>query len=233
MPTPTPSEIKILPAYTLAEAARYVGVSEGTLRTWFRGRPAYTTKKGAFRRSAIKSILPTEAGPGEPLSFIDLIEAHILFSLRKAYKFPMRRVKKAMEYLAALDGNLMLLAHRDFFHDHTNLYLGNDTTLLTLTEQGQFADKTILESGLRQIASGNDGFADEFFPRKDNAPQRDFVVNSSINFGQISIARLRVGAEALAARYVVGEPVAGIAEDYGAATEEIMESVRWHDRLAA
>jgi uncharacterized protein (DUF433 family) len=145
----------------------------------------------------------------------------------------MRRVKKAVQYLASLDGSLMFLAHKDFFHDHLNLYLGNDTTLLTLTEQGQLADRTILESGLHQIVYGRDGFADEFYPQKRNSPQREFVVNPAINFGQISIARLRVGVEALAARFTAGEPVAEIAEDYGATTTEVEEAVRWHVELAA
>lgn len=229
----TPDEIKTLPAYTLAQAARYVGVSEATLRTWFRGRPAYSTKEGAFRHPEVKPLLPTDAGPREPLSFIDLIEAHVLVSLRKAYKFPMRRVKVAMEYLATMDGDLMFLAHKSFFHDHGSLYLGMDERLLSLTEQGQIADKTILASGLKQIEFGTDGFAKEFYPQFSNTPQRQFVVNPSINYGQISVARLRVGAHALAARYEAGEPVAEIAEDYGATPEEIVEAVRWHDRLAA
>ena len=138
-----------------------------------------------------------------------------------------------MEYLNSLGGNLVFLAHKDFFHDHLDLYLGMDESLLTLSDQGQIADKTILASGLRQISYGNDEFADEYFPQTGGMPQRNFVVNPAINYGRISIARLRVGADALAARYTAGEPVADIAEDYGATTEEIVEAVRWHDRLAA
>jgi uncharacterized protein (DUF433 family) len=233
VPSTAPNEVKILPAYTLAEAARYIGVSETTLRTWFRGRPSYSTKKGAFRRGKVNPILPTEAGPGEPLSFLDLIEAHVLFSLRNAYKFPLRKVKAAKDYLATLSGDLTFLAHKDFFHDSGDLYLGQDKTLLSLTEQGQMADKTILEKGLHQIIYGSDGYADEFFPKLGTAEQRQFAVNPAINYGRISIVRLGVKADALAARYNAGEKMADIAEDYGATPEEIVESIRWHDRLAA
>lgn len=233
MPKGTPTEVKILPAYSLAEAARYVGVSENTMRTWFRGRPAYSTKSGGFRRESVKSILPTDAGPREPLSFIDLIEAHVLFSLRRSYGFPLRRVRIAAEYLATLNGNLMFLAHKDFFHDNANLYLGLDEKLLSLTEQGQMADKTILAGGLHQIIYGTDGYADEFFPKFGNTEQRDFAVNPSINYGHLSIARLGIGADALAARYSAGEKMADIAEDYGVTPEEVVEAIRWHDRLAA
>ena len=228
-----PDEVKILPAYTLAEAARYVGVSETTLRTWFRGRPARVTKDGAFRTDAVKPVLPTDAGAREPLSFIDLIEAHVLLSLRKSYKFPLRKVKTAMDFLAASNKNLMLLAHKDFFYDYGNLYLGIEDKLLSLTEQGQMADKTILKEGLEQIEYGPDGFADEFFPRIGNAPQRAFAVNPAINYGHISIVRLRVGADVLASRFLAGEKMSDIAEDYGATPEEIVDAIRWHDRLAA
>ena len=145
----------------------------------------------------------------------------------------MRKVKDAMEYLASLDGNLMFLAHKDFFHDHGNIYLGLDKHLLSLTEQGQIADKTILTEGLHQLIYGNDGYADEFFPKFGNVLQRDFVINPAINYGRISMSRLGVGADAVATRYKAGEKMVRIVEDYGVTPEEVIEAIRWHDRLAA
>jgi len=233
VPSSSPDEVKILPAYTLAEAARYVGVSERTLRTWFRGSPSRSTIEGAFRRAAVKPILPTEAGPREPLSFLDLIEAHVLFSLRKSYKFPMSKVRVAMEYLGTFGDDLTALAREDFFHDHGDIYLGRDERLLSLTERGQMADKTILESGLHQITYGSDGYANEYYPLFNNTPQRDFVINPAINYGYISIAKKGIGADALAARYQAGEKMSDIARDCGVSLEDVVESIRWHDRLAA
>ncbi len=145
----------------------------------------------------------------------------------------MNKVRKAMEYLAGLNGDLSFLAHKDFFHDRHNLFLGMDATLLSLTEGGQMADKTILAKGLEQIIYGKDGFADEFFPKVGNSDQREFAVNPSINYGRLSIVRLGVGANAVAARFQAGEKMADIAEDYGATSEEVEEAIRWHDRLAA
>ncbi len=139
----------------------------------------------------------------------------------------------AMDYLATLSADLTFLAHKDFFHDEGHLFLGIDQKLLSLTEQGQIADKTILASGLRQIKYGADGFADEFFPKIAGVSQQGFVVKPTINYGRISIARLGIGADVLAARYAADEKVADIAEDYGATAEEVVEAIRWHDRLAA
>lgn len=228
-----PESVKILPAYTVAEAARYVGVSPSTLQRWFRGKSASSTAKGGFRKSAVKPVLPTDAGPREPLSFIDLIEAHVLLSIRKAYNFPMRKIRTAMDYLAESQGNLICLAHKDFYHDNRELYLGHDQSLLSLSERGQLVDKTIMENGLHQIRYGKDGYADEFFPKMGDYNQESFVVNPNINYGRISLARIGVGADALARRYQAHEKIESIAEDYGATSEEIVEAIRWHDRLAA
>jgi uncharacterized protein (DUF433 family) len=234
MPRPKPDEVKTMPAYTLADVARYVGASDQTLRAWFRGRSQITSKSGGLRRAEVKPILPTDAGPREPLSFLDLIEAHMLFSLRNAYKFPMHKVREAAEYVASLQGSLTLLAHKDFIHDEKNLFLGQDSTLLSLTERGQMADRGILSQGLKQVEYGSDGYADEFFPNNiGGKPQHAFVVNPHFNFGRLSVARLRVGADAMAERINAGEKIADIAEDYGATEGEIVEAIKWHVRLAA
>ena len=92
---------------------------------------------------------------------------------------------------------------------------------------------TILESGLHQITYGSDGYANEFYPLFNNAPQRDFVINPAVNYGYISIAKKGIGADALAARYQAGEKMSDIAQDCGLSLEDVVESIRWHDRLAA
>ena len=137
-----------------------------------------------------------------------------------------------MDYLSEGGGNLMFLAHQDFCHDRSDLFLGRDEKLLSLSERGQLVDRTIMASGLHQIDFGSDGYADKFFPKVGNAEQREFVVNPRINYGRISIARLGIGADVLAARWAAKEPLADIVEDYGATTEEVVEAIRWHDRLA-
>ena len=90
----------------------------------------------------------------------------------------------------------MFMAHKSFFYDRKDLFLGKDKELLSLSEGGQMVDRTILESGLHQINYGNDGFADEFFPKLDNSEQRDFVLNPLINHGRIYCEARRFGQRA-------------------------------------
>ena len=94
-------------------------------------------------------------------------------------------------------------------------------------------DKDILESGLKQLSYGSDGYADEFFPRAGQLEQRSFVLSPMRNFGRLCIARSGISADVVAARFVKGEKIADIATDYAATVDEIEEAIRWHDRLAA
>ena len=228
----TPDDIKLLPAYTLDEASRYIGMSKSTMQIWFRGRHEYLTKKGR-KHNAVSPILHSDSGARQPISFIDLIEAHVLTTVRKGYKIPVKNIRSAAEYLKVLNKNLTFLAHEDFYHDHKHLFLKIEDLLISLSERGQVVDKDIIEKGLTQIKYGNDGFADKFFPRIGDTIQHDFVLDPHINYGKLSIARLGVGADIISTRFDSGEDILEIASDYGAEQKEVEEAIRWNRRLAA
>lgn len=210
-----PDAVKKLPAYTIAEAARYIGVNASTVQNWFRGNnPVLSKSKGL-------------------VSFIDLVQAHVLHTIRKGYHIPMKRVRIAAETLEKISGSLDCLAHQDFYHDHRDLFLRLDEGLVSLSERGQFVNKEIIEGGLRQLAFGNDGFTEWFYPRANGELQEAFAINPSVNYGKLCISRLGVGVDSIRDRFLAGEGIKDIAEDYGAECAEVEEAIRWHDRLAA
>ena len=216
MPPHSPDEIKIAPAYPIADVGRYVGISDSTLRDWFRGR---------------KPIFPIEAGYA---SFIDLVAAHVLHTIRKGCRIPMKRVRRACETLKKLSGSLRNLAHKDFSYDKKNLFLTLDEYLISLSEDGQRVDREIISQGLKQLRFGRDEFADTFYPvGLHGAPQREFAINPKINFGSLHLVRLGIGVTAILDRFQAGEAVSDIAADYDAQSAEIEDAIRWHDRLAA
>lgn len=223
------TDIKLLPAYPLAEAARYLGARPSTLRAWFHGRHYKTTNGKRFSTA----ILPATQGRGQPISFLDLVEAHVLLAIRQGYGIPLQRFRVAMEHLRDMSGDLHFLAHRDFYHDRRDLFLKIDDKLVSLSERGQLVNREIISEGLKQLVYGNDGYADQFFPRFGGERQQSIVLNPAINFGKPCLSRLGIGAEAIAARFVAGEKMSDLAKDYGATAEEIEEAIRWHERLAA
>jgi uncharacterized protein (DUF433 family) len=223
-----PSEIKLLPAYPLAEAARYLGSNPSTLGTWFKGRN-YKVKGQTKRATA---VLSHSGLKGEPISFLDLIEAHILLAIRKSYGIPLKRFRAAMEFLREAGDDLHFLARREFSHDRRDLFLRWENKLVSLSERGQLVDKEIISEGLKQITYGDDGYAARFYPRQDARRQESIVLDPTINFGKPCLIRSGVGVDAIAARFVAGERIADLANDYAATREEIEEAIRWHELFA-
>lgn len=213
--SPAPNPIKTIPAYSVAESARIIGVKSSTVRNWFRGKHA---------------VLPSKGGK---VSFLDLVKAHVLHTIRKGYNIRMSNVRIAANTLAKLTGSLNLLAHKDFYVDDRHLFLMLDEQLISLSEGGQRVDHEIIKQGLRQLFYGDDGFTDLFFPKVNGEFQNDFAINPAVNYGKLYIARLGVSTEAIRERFVAGEGIKEIAADYGAGYEEVEEAIRWHDRLAA
>ena len=228
MPTGQPSEIKLLPAYSIAAAARFVDSSTSTLRAWFRGR---SYKVGGKSRHT-SPILPTST-QGNPISFIDLIEAHVLTLVRREYGIPMKNVKAAAETLQKLKGSLRFLAHEDFYADQKHLFLKIDDQLVSLSERGQHVDQQIISKGLQQLNYGEDGFASRFYPAFRGVEQKDVFLDPEINFGRPCLAELGVSANVMADRFFAGETIANLAIDYGATRQQVETALRWHDLQAA
>src|SRR5262245_31742716 len=81
-------------AYALTEAARYLKLPVATLRSWVAGRP-YPRAEGMGRFRPL--IHPPQRQP-PTLSFWNLIEAHVLRSLRTHHGVSIRAVREALSY---------------------------------------------------------------------------------------------------------------------------------------
>ncbi len=227
--THSPQPLKLEPAYPLAVAARILSTNPSTLRAWFHGR-TYPTKTGKHRAAP---VMKATQNVGAPLSFIDLVEAHMLLAIRRGYGIPLKRLRDAMEYLRKEGGDLLFLAHRDFKHDRQHLYVDRDKFLLSLSEHGQHVEPQIIHDGLKQIVYGDDGYADKFFPLVNGQEQKTIMLAPGIGFGRPVLAKLGVSVEAIAARFHAGEHLRDLAADYGTSPEEIEDALRWTDRRAA
>src|SRR4051812_3232223 len=75
---------KLVPVYPLAQVARIVGCNAGTLRAWIRGR-SYVS---AGERRRTKPVFGNSSHPRSALTFLDLVEAHMLNLVRKGYGIP-------------------------------------------------------------------------------------------------------------------------------------------------
>jgi hypothetical protein len=88
------TDIRNQPAYSVTEAARYLRVAPATLRSWVAGRPY---PKGAGTAHSGPLIRPSR-NPPPTLSFWNLIEAHVLRSLRTDHSVKMDALRRAIRY---------------------------------------------------------------------------------------------------------------------------------------
>ncbi|MFI5176124.1 MAG: hypothetical protein ACHQKY_14785 [Terriglobia bacterium] len=84
-----------IPSYGTTEAAHYLGIPLATLRSWVGGR-CYPTQKG---RKHFKPVLSLPDKTLPLLSFINLVEAHVLDAIRHIHRVPLKNVRSAIEYL--------------------------------------------------------------------------------------------------------------------------------------
>jgi hypothetical protein len=128
----TANEAGYTPAYGLAEAARYLRLPAATLRSWVLGRE-YPTAEGASRFRPL--IRPASQQP-PLLSFWNLIEAHVLRSLRTEHGVPVKAVRSALAFAEKQLGIDRLLLREELRTHAGELFLERYGELINLSASG-------------------------------------------------------------------------------------------------
>ena len=101
-------DLRNAPAYPISEAARYLNMSQATLRSWLVGRK-YQTTSGT---KIFKPLIDVADKSNLRLSFLDLVEAHVLSAIRRDHQVSILNIRSALDYLkkeSALDRPLIQL----------------------------------------------------------------------------------------------------------------------------
>lgn len=213
-------DVRNQPAYSLAEAARYLRLPPGTLRSWVVGR-AYPTASG--QKTFAPLIRPAQKEP-LVLSFWDLVEAHVLRALRTDHGVPVDRVRKALRYAEAKEGIDKLLLRKDLLAGAGRLFLERYGELVELTASGQLAMQKVFEQHLKRVEWDADRFPGRLYPfvaSEGLSGERSIAIDPNVAFGRPTIRRAGVSTQAIAARLDAGESVDDLAADYGLTPSEI------------
>lgn len=210
-------------SYTVAEAARYLRLSAGTLRTWVVGR-TYPTQRGARRFPPL--IAPPRDGEGL-LSFSNLVEAHVLKALRTEHGVPIREVRKAIEYAEHELGIERLLLRKELMTSGRNVFLEHYGQLVNLSRSGQLAMAQVLEAHLKRVEWDRSHLPVRLFPfvLGDRDGRSGIAIDPRQAFGRPIVARQGISTAIIADRIDAGESVAELADDYGLAPAEIEEAI--------
>ena len=211
------------PAYGMAEAARYLKVPVATLRSWVAGR-AYP--KGDSIATFQPLIRPAAKRP-PVLSFYNLIEAHVLRSLRTEHGVAIRELRTAIRFAERTLDIERLLLSQDLRTHAGQVFLDEYGKLINLSASGQLAMRRMLAEHLKRVVWDDWKFPVRLFPYVAPGPvdERHIAIDPNIAFGRPIALRTGVSTRAIAERIDAGETVQALAEDYDLRPEEIEEAV--------
>src|SRR5438270_6819476 len=204
-------DVRELPAYGVAEAAHYLLVPRATLRSWVAGM----SYGGGF----FKPVIQPAAKSPVALSFINLIEAHVLAAIRRKHRVDMPAVRRAIEYLKKEFGSPHPLADHKFETNGVDLFVERFGQLMSVSQGGQLAVRELLRAHLRRIDRDDKGFPLRLYPftRVDETEQpKNIVIDPFISFGKAVIAGTGVSTDIVAERFKAGESADELANDYAA-----------------
>ena len=218
------------PAYTVAEAAHYLRLPAATLRSWALGRQ-YPTAEGRVKFRPL--IRPASKKP-PLLSFWNLIEAHVLRSLRTEHGVSVPELRSALKYAERELGIQRLLLRPELRTNAGSIFLEKYGELIELSASGQLAMRLVLQKHLKRIEWDQSKFPVQlypFLPAGETELERPIVIDARLAFGRPVIASKSISTRAIADRIDTGEPVAEVARDYGIDPSEI-EQATVYERAA-
>jgi uncharacterized protein (DUF433 family) len=219
------------PAYTLAEAAYYLSIPVATLRSWVLGRD-YPVADGERRSAPIIDIADKKR---KLLSFINLVEAHVLSAIRREHAIQLPKIRQAIAYLRSQLQSRRPLADQQFETDGLDLFVEKYGQLINITRDGQLAMRNVLQSFLKRVKRDERGAPVKLYLFVRGAMDEPFavVVDPSVSFGRPVLEGTGIPTEILAQRYKAGDSYEQLVEDYGRPKEEIEEAIRYELLKAA
>ena len=199
---------RLQPAYALAEAAHYLRMPPATLRSWIYGRPYPVS--GLTKRSQV--LIHLDDPKRKYLSFINLVEAHVLAAMRRRHGVKLPKVRLALNYVRKQFKMDRPLIDQTFQTDGLDLFVERYGDMINVSREGQRAMKELIAAYLQRIDRDTGGFPIKLYPftrdtDADSLPKEDprvVVMNPSVSFGRPVIAGTGIPAAAIYERYRAG-----------------------------
>ncbi len=218
-----------IPTYTMGEAAQYLRIPRTTIRDWVTGRSLQDEK--VLRRS--KPIIPVPQATPRLLSFINLIEIHVLDAIRREHNISLEKVRKAIHFLQRQFPSKHPLVDHNFETNGINLFVEKYGELINITQEGQLAIKDVMKAHLQRIERDAQGIPQKLYPftqkrafHLGETEPTDVVIDPRVSFGRPSLVGTGIPISIIAERYKAGESVEGLADDYGLQPLQIQEAIR-------
>jgi uncharacterized protein (DUF433 family) len=207
-----------IPAYTVGEAAHYLGVPKLTLRSWFAGQRGF--------RAVIKPADAKALG----LSFTNLVEAYVLTAIRRKHHIALPTIRRGLDYLVRKLGAKRPLIDREFATNGVDLFVDHLGEVINISRDGQIEMADLIRAYLERIDRDAKGVPIKLYPfMRAQAPReqpRTVAIDPRVSFGRPVIAGTGIPTAVLAEQFKAGDPVPVLAKEYGADEEAVWDAIR-------
>ena len=214
-----------IPTYSVGDAARYLRIPAGTIRSWTRGRH-YPVKNGS---NFFEPIIAVKDLKPRLLSFTNLVEIHVLRAIRKHHKIQLDKVRIALDFINEEFQASHPLAGERFRTDGVDLFIERYGSLVNASKRGQTELKVAFNAHLERIEPDDTGLAIRLYPftrSKEEDNPRIVVIDPRIAFGRLVIVETGIATSVLAERYQAGDSIDDLAYDYDCDRLKIEEAIR-------
>lgn len=228
----TDAEIREMPLYTAAEAARYLRLPASTVRAWSFGQ-GYRVKEGQRQFKAVISIADAKA---RRMSFLNLVELLVLAAIRKDHHVELKQVRRAIEFLRKKFPSAHPLADNQFQTNGIDLFVEKYGHLLNISQDGQIAMKEVIQQYLKLVERDASGVPFKLhLPRRADAPEplAAVVIDPERGYGRPVLDGRGIRTEVVIERFEAGESIASLADDYGLSVPVIEDILRSQSLRAA
>jgi len=211
-------------AYTVGEAAHYLGVPISTMRSWFAGQTYSHRGKARRFQAVIKPADPKTLG----LSFSNLVEAYVLTAIRRERRIGLPTIRKGLAYLTDKLGSSRPLLTEQFATKGKELYveLGQ---VINLSRNGQFEMADMIMAYLERV-DRDEGVPIKLYPFMRSQPPREqprtVVIDPRVSFGRPVLAGTGIPTAVLAEQFKAGDPPRELAREYGADEQAVWDAIR-------
>jgi len=223
-----------VPAYTVGEAAHYLGISKSTLRSWFAGqRYTYQGERKMFERV----IKPADPHPPLGLSFSNLVEAYVLTAIRRKHEIGLPTIRKGLAWLVDKLGAKRPLLEERFATKGAQLFVERLGQIINLSKDGQLEMADLILTYLERVDRDPKGLPIKLYPFMRSQPLREqprtVVIDPRVSFGRPVVAGTAIPTAVLAEQFKAGDLPADLAKAYGANEEAVWDAIRCELELAA
>lgn len=211
-----------VPLYTVAEAARLLGVPTSTFASWARGY-----RRGDVRSEPIVTAL--EAEPGQlAVPFVGLVEGMVATAFREA-RVSMQHIRRSLAALEEQMGLDHALASKRLYTDGAAILYDyarehDEERVLAVVVTGQRVFTQVVEQFLRRISYDDAGWARLLV--LPITPRGLVIADPTRAFGRAIFAKGGAPMDEVLDRFRAGEPLASVAEDFDLPSEDVEEVIR-------